>query len=534
MHRRRFVLSWGRKVFFGFLWPLMSLLALVYFYDFFIPRTFLEIVYYVLSYIGHFGLITSIAYFIFFVPVVALFPAYYVSRIWSYIIIMALLVLLLLDMAIFMQFRMHINPLIIQLVLDNGSRFILGANSTGLIAFTLIIFAITVGFWFRGERLWRGMQRKFSNPVSNWYLVLILFCQIFSQLIAHNSSVKVVTIYPIEWSKFAMSLLKKVPYQDEQVMGDMKYPSRDLSCAPKVKANILFLVVNNWSHKDFSREKTPFLFHLSSHGTTFNHHFSGGENSESGLFSLLYSLPPTYLKSANENNLSPAILDELNKLSYKSVIVASHDLNFPFKTEKIIAPFGMAVVDAWKKWSANFLLENPTHPFFSTLVLDNENDLDFHVSSIIQDLYFKRLTQNTVLVVTGASGPTYDKDLVTADEVQVPFFIIWPHKRIEETEKTSSHYDVIPTIVKDLWACKNKLSDMGLGASLFNLPDERNYITGSNKGLAIFDTKKDLIINFQHSSYEVTDLAMNKLSRSKARKDVILDGLKDLSRFYRR
>ncbi len=77
MERRRFVLSWGRKIFFGLGWPLLCLLGLVYLKSGVIPKDTTSLIYYVLTSIGFFGLVTTILYFVLYLPFAIIFPTYY-------------------------------------------------------------------------------------------------------------------------------------------------------------------------------------------------------------------------------------------------------------------------------------------------------------------------------------------------------------------------------------------------------------------------------------------------------------------------
>ncbi len=90
MNRRSFVLSWGRKLFFGFSWPLTSLIALTYLRSYIVPHTTADWAYFIATYVGHFGMLNAIVYFLVYCPIVLLMPSYYISRFWSLILIMSL------------------------------------------------------------------------------------------------------------------------------------------------------------------------------------------------------------------------------------------------------------------------------------------------------------------------------------------------------------------------------------------------------------------------------------------------------------
>lgn len=540
MNRRNFVLSWGRKIFFGFAWPLMSLFALVYFNSSYIPKSFLEWLYYGTHFLGHFGLVTCVLYFVLFIPVVLIFPTYYVSRFWSYFLIITVQLLLMFDLSVYMQFGQHLNPLMLQIIVDHGGSFLIGQSFPSIVGFFLIWLAITATFWFRGAQLWRSMQKRFSNPVSNWYLVVILICQITSYLILNYSHLRLSSVFPLEWSKFVMSLIKDKPIQSDPVLKNLKYPAAKLTCSVKNKMNVLLVAVNNWSAEAFDKTQDPFVYHLGSHGAFFENHYSGGSNAEAGLFSLLYGIPVNYITTVNEKQLRPVVMDELVNLGYQGAIISDMAPSFPISDNISAIKVGsgedrnLQVAEAWKNWNSGRSSEKS---FFATLVFNHDSSFNQSMTSVVQDLFHKGLLSQTILIITGTNGKSFiegQEHFITNNQVKVPFIMIWPGKKLKSSQLVSSHYDLAPTLTKELWNCKNRSSDLSLGKSLLELPSERNLVVGDFNSFAIFDTKNQQVINVEDTFYHVADFSMKKLSRTKAHRDVLLQGLKDISYFYRR
>src|SRR5687768_12992350 len=109
MKKKSFVLSWGRKMFFGLGWALTSLVALNYFQSMIIPQSVTGWIFYLTTFIGHYGLILSLVYFLLYVPVVSIFPSYYISRIWSIVLILAVNLFIYFDSYLFARYRFHLN-----------------------------------------------------------------------------------------------------------------------------------------------------------------------------------------------------------------------------------------------------------------------------------------------------------------------------------------------------------------------------------------------------------------------------------------
>src|SRR3989344_30781 len=181
MNRRKFVLSWGRKLFFGISWPLSILLALISLRSFILPGTTGEWFYFTLNLVSHLGLMNTLVYFLLYCPLVLLMPSYYISRFWSLILISVLNIFILFDAISFAQYQMHLYSFLGKIFLEEGIEHLLTSQlAVILVAVSFFIFALFI--WIRGETNWRAMQGRFSNPVKNWYLVFILLFAILSKV----------------------------------------------------------------------------------------------------------------------------------------------------------------------------------------------------------------------------------------------------------------------------------------------------------------------------------------------------------------
>src|SRR4051812_12023787 len=103
MTRRNFALSWGRKMFFGLGWPLFSAIALNYLQSQILPTSVLGLIYFITTFIGQFGLLTALIYFVLYFPVIYIFPSYYFSRFWAIFLIMLTGLFILFDSVVFLQ-----------------------------------------------------------------------------------------------------------------------------------------------------------------------------------------------------------------------------------------------------------------------------------------------------------------------------------------------------------------------------------------------------------------------------------------------
>lgn len=173
MNRRTFARSWGRKLFFGYSWPLSLGVGLIYLRSFILPETTLDYFYFVPTFIAHFGLLNLLVYFLLYCPVSFVFPTYYFSRLWGIFLIVFLNGLILLDALCFSTFKTHLYSFLAPLQMDEIISQVIEAKILTS-AMTVVLLSLWVFLWGKGNRIWTFMQRRFSNPVSNWYLLLII------------------------------------------------------------------------------------------------------------------------------------------------------------------------------------------------------------------------------------------------------------------------------------------------------------------------------------------------------------------------
>src|SRR5690606_15357866 len=126
-----------------------------------------------------------------------------------------------------------------------------------------------------------------------------------------------------------------------------------------------------------------------------------------------------------------------------------------------ILDFGRNEEDSWvkfKSWSG--LRGEEEKPFFLSLVMDGLlQESDVLIQEMISVLQQRNLLMNTHIVITGSySG----KDLSS----RIPLLYIDAERNNNEIKHPTSHYDVLPTLVQNLWGCKNAYSVAGVGLPL--------------------------------------------------------------------
>jgi membrane-anchored protein YejM (alkaline phosphatase superfamily) len=530
MNKKSFALSWGRKMFFGLGWALTSVVALTYFQSMIIPQSASSWTYVFTTFVGYYGVLLSLVYFFLYCPVVILFPKYYVSRIWSIVLILSLNLVIFFDGYLFSRYRFHANSFLWNFL---GEKNALEAFGLSSIKLGLIGFVTTVMFfvlWFRGERLWRSMQARFSNPVKNWYLVFIALCFLSSQGMSIYGAAKgtraiyrLAELFPLNFPLLGKELLKEQgvtsEISSEKDLGykDFYYSDSVLNCAARVPKNILIVMLDKWSADELNTSSMPNVAHYGTHGLVFTNHYSGGMNKNDGYFSFLYSLPGTYARSVINQSMAPVFLTQAKK---KKMDVSFFQTGGMSPVTKYLPEEKEIFTDYIE---ANLIQRNElleTNPFMMHVFLEGGTltDKDAQVKRIM-DLFFKhRQIKDTIIILTGAYS----------DQLKTPFIMIWPGKKPATISKLTSHYDILPSIMLEDWKCKNRASDFSLGKNFFSKEETDQFVAANDRTIKILDTKNETMTTIEPYQCSV------KVENGKRDVVSIMNSLNRLTRFYQR
>jgi membrane-anchored protein YejM (alkaline phosphatase superfamily) len=220
--------------------------------------------------------------------------------------------------------------------------------------------------------------------------------------------------------------------------------------------------------------------------------------------------------------------------------------------------FGMLFYDAPHSYSfpKDFKKDyNPIADSINYLSLNNFTDslpylnrhkksvsfVDTLVKDVIDDLKSKNLLENTIILITSDHGQELNDNKknywghnsnYSLVQVKVPAVLLWPGKKAEIKTDLTSHYDLVPTIMNDLWSCSNPSSNYSYGDNIFKKIKQQDLIVSSYLDYGVIDFSKQLIMTVDPlGKYLVTDLQLNEVPKAKANEGLILKAFKDLSKF---
>lgn len=264
--------------------------------------------------------IPSYYYLAYFVVTLLLTPLLYFKRTALLIIIpkVVLDLFLLADILVFNVYRFHIDMLFIEMTLFDfqGIGISWGMSLLAVIVF-LGVVTLQVLFFSKAKQLIM-IKTKYINIGILAFFILGQGLHIWGHF-TKQESILAYTPYmpyfaPITSTKNMATLQQRypelivvnksssAPVIDNQTSSQrFNYPIKPLVFDKgdnKAPLNVLMFVVESWRADMLTSDITPYIAEFATKSHQFNNHYSGGNVTVSGLFSLMYGLNPSYLASA--------------------------------------------------------------------------------------------------------------------------------------------------------------------------------------------------------------------------------------------
>ena len=571
------------------------------------------------AFLGHFSSLNLVFFCVALLPLVLLIPHRFLIKTLLVLIATSACVAIVLDYQVYTQYRFHINGVLLNLIIEDGGEeifvfswvtwlFAIGALLGILL--TQILLAWLVDRWILPSRTKAGV----------WIGIICILSFVGSHSIhiwadAHyDQRITSLTRHiPFYYPTTAKGFLQKQGWANldknrEQAQQALKlssagkkgldYPKSPLSCQPpEAMKNVLLIVIDTWRYDELDAQTTPFLSTLKEENSSlyFDKHYSGGNSTKSGIFSLFYGLPSSYWSAMSAGLTSPVMMDQFQQANYQMGVFASAKLTHPAFDRNVFAGIENLRTsskgdNAWQKdqdinadW-AEFLKErDQSKPFFGFLFYDSPHAYTFPSGAIepIEPLweridhlalnqdfdptaYFNRhrtsvkyvdklikqaveqlkqqgLYDDTVILITADHGEEFNDNgqnfwghgsNYTDVQTRVPMLIHWPGKQTKPTEHRTSHMDLSSTLLSEVLGCSNPSADYSIGKNLFDETPREWLYAGSYYNYAIL-MEDSILVTYPTGNYELLGLDNRPLSDKTLSPQMSLEILQALSRFYR-
>ena len=458
---------------------------------------------------------------------------------------------LALDVVIYKIFRFHINSMVINLILTPGGLGSLEQGPAMKVLFCLIAAALLgAEIWLYGLAVRSAagntgisavLRRRWKPLLAVFLFLVVLDKGLFAWGILYDKTYitansKLFPLYqPLKIRTFARKYLG-VKLDDEVTVhiskeySKLDYPKRPLETVPPKKPlNILILVVDSFRYDMLAKDITPNLWAFSKKASVFGNHYSGGNCTRFGIFSIIYGIYGNYWFSMLGERRGPVLIDVLKDQGYDLRLFASAELSFPefnktcfvnvprediydkpkaegqvgedieitgkyldfVRSRKSAKPyFAFIFYDASHGsyvYPEGFEKFKPASNNVNYLTLSREtilplfnkykNSIGFEdslIGSIVKFLESSGGLKDTAVLVMGDHGePFFEKgyhghnQAYSAEEVKVPLVFYLPGRAPgAAVSRPTSHMDIAPTLMK-LLGVKNAPSDYSSGTDLF-------------------------------------------------------------------
>lgn len=491
-------------------------------------------------------------------------------------------ILLFVDVNIFKLFRFHINSMIWNFLVTEGSWDSVKLGTGTWTTFSLIvilILALEIGAHYGLWRLRKKLHLKKSGyaVVGLLCLVIILIDKgVYAYGDLYNMTyitryAKLLPLYqPLTIKRFAKKKLgikvnREVEFNRDAKQGILNYPLSKLKFnETDKKMNFVVIAIESWRYDMLSPEVTPNIYAFSRNNWIFKNHYSGGNASRFGIFSLFYGLYGNYWHYFLSERAGPVLIHCLKEQGYAMKILSSAQLTFPEFRKTVFVEVPECIDDnlegeggrerdpiqaiRLKKWlnslssqtpffaflffdaphapysyPENFTRFEPALPEVNFIHLDKKKDMQPIMNRYKNSIYFddsivgeilgmleeKGLLESTVVIITGDHGEEFyergfwgHNGAFSPEQVKVPLVLHLPGSDGGTVEALTSHYDV-PATILDLLGCVTPPEQYSLGYPLLSKATRPGYVVSSSwDECAVIDPEVTLI--FSTESYNIS------------------------------
>ncbi len=570
-------------------------------------QTVLAWLYLITIYVSHHVWLALLPLVIVLAPLILINPVHRVVKIVAVLLMAMMIAIILLDSLLWSQSRFHINFLTLR---------ILGMQSW---IFTAIMFFIAL--WFESmlaDRVWSWVNAaatRRGRPLAVLLSVFFVIAQgIYVWADAHYY-VPVTSIaqqLPVQRGFTAKKLLVRYGLVDisqsrerqlaRRMSGELdrpggvslNYPLAPLECTTQDLGgsgppNLLIILVDALRSDMLGQGLTPAMDEFSQgRASQFAQHFSGGNSSRMGVFSLFYGLPPGYFGSFEALQKPPVLMDHLMLGSYQLGLFSSSNMyrpvaldrtafsrvsNLRIETTPVTAPAwerDRTITKQWIQWLDH---RDSAKPFFGFLFYDAVNDKSYPpeyddgslatpsdsmsakladyktavkfddelIGQVLADLGQRGLMDNTVVLISADHGEEFNENSdgvkghgsgYSRYQLKVPLLLAWPGIEAQRYTHRTSHYDVVPTLLGRMFGCTNPFADYASGHDLYEGPQWEWLVAGSYYNYALLEPGQTTV-TFPSGQYEVRDNEYRLLAHPRFNGDVLEAAMRENVRFHK-
>jgi hypothetical protein len=524
--------------------------------------------------------------------------------------------LMAIDTVAYSLYRFHLSAFVLELALGGGTEIFafswqLWATAIGIFAGILVIEAVIAAL------LWR------RRPRARW--LGVGFVLMFGlQLGAHgwhawadaNYDTRITGItrhVPLYYAATAKRFMDEHGLVDPQKVRDnqaaqalgnvnqgsqLNYPTQPLQCTePDRKLNVLMIVIDGARWDMLDPRWMPNIHKFAQSNLIFEKHYSNGNATKPGVFTLFYSLPASYWDAFTAAKKPPVTISRMQELGYQTQVLGSATLVSPAFDQNVFSSIpdlrletpgaqpwdrDIRITDDWLTFTENEL--DPQRPFFGFLFYDTphnhrvpddypvkfqpywetvnklELDQDFNpeliknnykstlhfvdnqVDRVLDDLRNRNLLDNTIVMITGDHGQEFNEYGMNywghgsnfgQYQLRVPMVVHWPGKGPQRINYRTENFDVAPTLMKGVLGCEQTPTETYATNSGLFSPKDHRWSIAHSYMDYALLLNDMRMVSHASGSVDVIGSNMKPASGYSLEPGVTAEVLRELSRFYK-
>ena len=556
-------------------------------------------VYAPLGYVGHIAVLAYLPILLVVVPLILLLPRPRVVVPLGVVLASAVAGFLMLDSLVFAENRYHLGILTATLLAPQtwlflGIYFGLGLAIEGMLA----------------RAVWRRTETAPTRPVGRYLALGLVLCFAAANLMHAWFEAR----YDVAVTSFTRYLPFYVPLRDSRVQGrlglidrnvarergvvaalgrspagELQYPLHPLTCSPpRPMPNVLIIVIDAMRADVLTPEYAPRMSEFARGATRFASHYSGGNSSRAGMFSIFYGVPATYWDAFAGFARPPVMMDLFRQHDYQLGVFASSPVYRIVNLDRTVlaripnlrletsSPYpgssgrDRTLTDEWYRWLDQ---RDPSRPFlgflyYNAVVASEPPDdyphmfqppaqsthlqrlaarylsavhfVDGLVGQVLDDLRRRKLLDDLVVLITSDHGMEFDENGLGFSghgtsysdyQMHTPLVLRWPGRPVGLIERRTSHNDVAPTFLSGLFGCTNPPSDYSSGHDLYTDAPWSWLVAASYTEFALLEPDRVTIV--YPAYYEIRGRDYHLIPRATPPRDALLSAQKEMGRFYR-
>lgn len=492
------------------------------------------------------------------------------------------------DKIIHRMYGFHINGFVLNIITTKGGIASLGAgNSTvaGTLAiaglFILLHAAVYIGSVALDRRRIlpeRLLPRRVPLLVAGIVGVIAAEKIVYGicHLQAYTPVLAAANQFPLYMPLTIRSLAKKLGFEPKRHTGirlqgkahALNYPRQSVRVTPTAATpNIVMLVAESLRADMLDAEIMPATWKLARRSLWGQRHYSGGNGTRMGIFSLFYGLPANYWFPMLEQQRPPVLMDEITRRGYQLGLYTSARFTYPEFDRTVFAGVDASLLheyDAGHGWqrdehNVGQLIDfigrrDPAKPFMSFIFFESPHAryffpetavirpdylqefnyatadiardihliknryinsvhyLDTQIARLLEYLESQNLMTSTIVLIVGDHGEEFmekgrwgHNSHFSEEQIRTPLVLWVPGQNPLVLDRMTSHIDVAPTMLT-LLGVENPPADYCLGFNLLGSVERPYTLVGDWSYLAYLDGRNKVVTPFRATNMTMTQV----------------------------